>query len=216
MSDLMLQQDSGALKRFLPALGVSVAVTFGLFYVMQELIDFGDDLRLEEANTFKLADFVQDIEEQQVQERSREIEKPPEVEAPPPELDLPDVEIADPNALDLSIGPANTNLNASLNTANLGEFTDGDYLPLVRVQPQYPRRAQQRGVEGYVIVELTVNEDGTVPPESILIIEEEPKGYFARAAKKAAEKFKYKPKVVNGTPQKVTGVTYKFSFNLAQ
>ncbi len=216
MSDILLQQNASPVKRFIPALALSVGVTFGLFWVMQELVDFGDELNLNEANSFKLVDFVQDIEEQEIRQVERTVEKPPEVETPPPEIDLPDVEIADPNALDLSIGPASTGVQAGITTANLGEFTDGDYLPLVRVQPQYPRRAQQRGIEGYVIVELTVNEDGTVPPDSIIVIEEDPKGYFGRAAKKAAEKFKYKPKVVNGTPQKVTGVTYKFTFELAE
>lgn len=216
MSDMLLQQSSGSVKRLLGALGVSAGVTFGLFWVMQELVDFGDELNLQEPNKFRLVDLVQDIEDQKVQEVERTVERPPEVEAPPPEMDLPDIEIADPNAVSLAIGPVSTSADIGIAGANLGDFSDGDYLPLVRVQPQYPRRAQQRGVEGYIIVSLTVNEDGTVPPESIQIIEEDPKGYFGRAAAKAAAKFKYKPKVVNGTPQKVTGVTYKFTFELAQ
>lgn len=84
------------------------------------------------------------------------------------------------------------------------------------VSPAYPRRAIKDNVEGYVVVELTVNESGAVDKDSIKIIESSPKGYFEEAAKTAAIKFRYRPKVVNGRSQKVTGVKYRFSFNLAQ
>ena len=36
------------------------------------------------------------------------------------------------------------------------ESGDGEYLPIVKVAPVYPRRALQRGIEGFVIVEFTV------------------------------------------------------------
>lgn len=202
------------LKRVIPALAVSASVTFGLFYLMQALVAY-DEVKLEEEKTFRFVDNVQDIQETPPQAKTREIEKPPEVE------DMPEVEIEDidqdigPSDTGLSLGPARTSANVELGQIDLGAAQDGDYLPLVRVQPQYPRRAQQRGIEGYIIVSLTVNEDGTVSPDSIQIIEEDPKGYFGRAAVKAAAKFKYKPKIVNGKGQKVSGVTYKFSFNLA-
>ena len=39
---------------------------------------------------------------------------------------------------------------------------DGEYLPIVKVQPIYPRRALQRGIQGYVIVEFTVTKNGSV------------------------------------------------------
>lgn len=90
-----------------------------------------------------------------------------------------------------------------------------DYLPIVRVQPQYPRKAVEEKVSGYVLIELTVNPDGTVPMDSILVLESEPKGYFEEAATSAASKFKYKPIVINGKPQKVLGVKYRFSFEIA-
>ena len=31
-----------------------------------------------------------------------------------------------------------------------------EYLPIVKVNPQYPRRAQTRGIEGYVLLEYIV------------------------------------------------------------
>jgi protein TonB len=190
-------------------------VTFGLFFLMQGLVAFNDEVRIDEGQKLRFIDVVEDIEEQPPQRMERKVEKPPEVEAPPPEIDTPQVEMDAPNKMNLAIGRAGTGGGVDLGSIDLGPSQDGDYLPLVRVQPQYPRRAQERGIEGYVIVELTVNEDGTVPPDSILILEAEPKGYFERAATKAASKFKYKPKVVNGKPQKVTGVKYRFSFDLA-
>lgn len=203
------------IARFVTALIAASGVTFGLFFIMQSLVDFGQEVKLEETQRLRFIDVVEDIEEQPPQRMERKVEKPPEVEAPPPEMDTPVVDVQGPNKMNLSIGRANSGAGVDLGSIDLGPSQDGDYLPLVRVQPQYPRRAQERGIEGYVIVELTVNEDGTVPPDSVIIIEAEPKGYFERAATKAATKFKYKPKVVNGKPQKVVGVKYRFSFDLA-
>ncbi len=202
--------------RFATALAASSGVTFGLFLVMNFLVAGDGEVNLDDNQRARFVDVVQDIDEQPPQRMEREVEKPPEVEAPPPEIDTPQLDIKGPDKLNLSIGRANTGAGVDLGSIDLGPSSDGDYLPLVRVQPQYPRRAQERGIEGYAIVELTVAEDGTVPPESILVIEAEPKGYFERAAIKAAQKFKYKPKVVNGKGQKVTGVRYRFSFNLAE
>lgn len=203
------------IARVATAFAASSGVTFGLFLVMNYLVAGDGEVNLDDRERTRFVDVVQDIDEQPPQRMEREVEKPPEVEAPPPEIDTPQLDIKGPDKLNLSISRANAGAGVDLGSIDLGPSSDGDYLPLVRVQPQYPRRAQERGIEGYAIVELTVAEDGSVPPESILVIEAEPKGYFERAAIKAAQKFKYKPKVVNGKGQKVTGVRYRFSFNLA-
>jgi periplasmic protein TonB len=202
------------IARVATSLVVASGVTFGLFLMMNFLVDTGE-VNLDEEDRPRFIDVVQDIDDQPPQRIERVVEKPPEVEAPPPEIDTPQVQIAGPDKLNLSIGRANTGAGVDLGSIDLGPSSDGDYLPLVRVQPQYPRRANERGIEGWVIVELTVAADGTVPAESIIVIQADPKGYFERAATKAAAKFKYKPKVVNGKPQEVTGVRYKFSFDLA-
>ncbi|WP_286830279.1 MULTISPECIES: energy transducer TonB [Kordiimonas] len=203
------------IARLATAFFAASGVTFGLFFLMQALVNFDQDVNIDDSKRLRFVSVVEDIDEQPPQRMERKVEKPPEVEAPPPEMETPQVDLQGPNKMNLAIGRANSGAGVDLGSIDLGPSQDGDYLPLVRVQPQYPRRAQERGIEGYVIVELTVNEDGTVPPESIIIIDADPKGYFERAATKAAEKFKYKPKVVNGQPQKVTGVKYRFSFDLA-
>lgn len=203
------------IARFATALAAASGVTFGLFLVMNFLVAGDGEVNLDETQRARFVDVVQDIDEQPPQRMEREVEKPPEVEAPPPEIDTPQLDVKGPDKLNLSIGRANAGAGVDLGQISLGAATDGDYLPLVRVQPQYPRRAQERGIEGYAIVELTVAEDGTVPPDSIIVIEADPKGYFERAAIKAASKFKYKPKIINGKGQKVTGVRYRFTFGLA-
>jgi protein TonB len=89
---------------------------------------------------------------------------------------------------------------------------DGEYLPIVKVAPIYPRRAQSRGIEGYVIVEFTVAKNGSV--QNPLVVEAKPEGIFERAALDAAGKFKYKPRVMDGEPVPVAGVQNKISFKL--
>ena len=90
---------------------------------------------------------------------------------------------------------------------------DGEYLPIVKVNPQYPRRAQTRGIEGYVIVEYWVTKTGAV--RDPVVIDAKPPGIFNRAAINAALKYKYKPKVINGEPVDVPGVKTRITFEMA-
>ena len=87
--------------------------------------------------------------------------------------------------------------------------TDGEYLPIVKVQPIYPGRALSRGLEGYVIVEFTVTKAGTT--RDVRVVESSSK-MFERNAVQAATKFKYKPRVIDGQPIEVPGVRNKITF----
>ena len=92
---------------------------------------------------------------------------------------------------------------------------DDDYIPLYVPQPQYPRRAQTRGKEGYAVVEITITTTGGV--RDPILVEEYPEGWgFGRAGLKAAMKLKYKPRVTDGVGQEVPNVLYKFSFAMAK
>ena len=78
------------------------------------------------------------------------------------------------------------------------------------MQRIYTRRALTRGIECYVIVMFTVTRQGTTRDH--VIVESKPRGIFDRAALRAATKFKYKPRIVDGQPIEVPGVKNKITF----
>ena len=196
--------------RYLTAILIASGVTFGLFFLMQALV-VTDEVRLSDVENIRILDVVRVDREQKPKREETEVQKPDKPDAPPPDLNIPNAS-TNLSGQALNFGQLSMGADLSASGPALGAPTDGDYLPLVRIQPQYPRRAAERGVEGYVIVELTVTPDGTT--RDIQVVEAEPSGYFERAAKRAAEKFKYKPKVVNGEPIMVNGVRYLFTFEL--
>lgn len=200
------------IARYAVSLLAGTAVTFLLFYLMQALV-VSDRVSLSDVQTIRFVDVVRVDKPQEAKRETPEVQKPVQPEAPPPDLDIP-TSASNNTGQKLNFGQLSLNAGLTATGPALGAPTDGDYLPLVRIQPQYPRRAQERGVEGYVIVELTVTEQGTV--ENVKVIEADPPGYFERSAEQAALKFKYKPKVVNGEPIPVEGVRYMFSFNLEE
>ena len=104
-----------------------------------------------------------------------------------------------------------TGINLNLNASGMSSG-DGEYLPIVKVAPIYPRRAQTRGISGYCIVEYTVTKTGSI--RDPFPVDCQPKGIFERASLKASEKFKYKPRVVDGEPIEVAGVQNKFTYEL--
>jgi len=201
------------ITRIIPSVLLATVVGFGLFMLMAALID--QEVVKPESDKKKIA-YIHMVEKpitDQIEEQKPE--KPPEQDAPPP--DLPEPDFQDPD-LDggLSTGNVDTGLELGFDAGGLN-ISDGEYLPIVKIQPQYPRRAQSRGIEGYAIAEYTVTELGTT--EGCVIIEAKTsKGkdtsVFNRNACKAAAKFKYQPRVVDGTAIKVPGVRNKFTFEL--
>lgn len=197
------------LTRYASSILVASGVTFGLFFIMQLLIATGND-KLVEDDSVRRLDMFQAERDEDVRRDEREVEKPPEPEIPP-EVDIPQREALKPTtSINMQVASVSADINVG---GGLFDGTmDGEYLPIVKPSPIYPRRALERGVSGWVIVEFTVTELGQT--ENPIVIQEEPKGYFGRAAVNAAKKFKYKPKVVNGEPIRVPGVKNKITFNI--
>ena len=198
--------------RYLIAGGSALIVVFGLFWLMQYLISIADR-RLDEDDAGRMLEFVRINPEEVVNRRKPPPKKPPPPDQPPPEPPPPAMDNITPEAqaVQVSAAPVNTNINLDASGFGLAP-SDGEYLPIVKVQPIYPRRAQSRGIEGYVIVEFTVTKSGTT--RDIRIVEAVPPGIFDKASTAAAAKFKYKPRVVDGQPIEVPGVQNKITFEL--
>ncbi|MEO0368806.1 MAG: energy transducer TonB [Pseudomonadota bacterium] len=77
---------------------------------------------------------------------------------------------------------------------------------------QYPSLALRRGIEGYVVVEFSVDPTGSV--FNARITESVPEGIFDKAALKAMAKFKYQPSVIDGQARTSHGQRYLFRFTL--
>jgi protein TonB len=97
---------------------------------------------------------------------------------------------------------------------NLNAPVDGDTLAIVRVLPRYPNRALSRGIEGWVLLEFTIDQLGQAV--DLAVIEADPKGMFDRAALNAIKKWKYRPKMQDGRPTMRPGVRQLISFNIAE
>ena len=71
--------------------------------------------------------------------------------------------------------------------------------------PEFPRAAERRGIEGFVVLEYTVLADGKV--ENPVVVEASPAGIFDSAAIKAVSKWKY-----TAADADTPGVKMKVSF----
>ncbi len=90
--------------------------------------------------------------------------------------------------------------------------SDRGVAPLVRVNPDYPRRALERGIEGWVHVRFTITAAGTV--KDLMVVDAEPKGVFDEAASKAVLRWRYNPRVENGVAVERVGEQTLIRFKL--
>jgi len=196
------------LARYSMSFVTGVVVTFCLLWVMQVLIATGKKALVDEAE-FTLGDFIRVKVDEVVRQDEDDPEPPPEVEEPPPEVPEVAADNLDTSQA-LSMGGPNGQLNFNLAGGRIG-LGDGDFLPIVKVAPIYPRRAQTRGLEGQCLIEFTVTSTGTTKDAFVV---ECTSSLFKKASVNAALKFKYKPRVVDGVAMDVPGVQHIITFKL--
>jgi len=68
-------------------------------------------------------------------------------------------------------------------------FDSRDPRPTHTVDPIYPRKAYKKGIQGYVIVRLVIDEDGSVTKAEVL--KSQPRGTFNRAVSHAVKQWKF-------------------------
>jgi protein TonB len=99
--------------------------------------------------------------------------------------------------------------------ATTGAVGTGDALatPYYKIKPKYPRAALVSGVEGWVAFKIDVNIKGEV--ENVRVVGGEQKSMFQDEARRALEKWKYKPFLdTSGNPIKKTDHQVKIDFKL--
>jgi protein TonB len=189
---------------------LAIPVAGGLFFIMQYLIASADP-QIDDSKQRKLADIHMPEREIETNLNERKPDKVDDPEEPPPDLDTPDVDM-DMDMEVINIAPQAA-VDISINSSGMATG-DGEYLPIVKVAPIYPRRAQTRGITGYCIIEYTVTTSGAI--KDPVAVDCDPSGVFEKASLKASLKFKYKPRVVDGEPIEVAGVQNKFTYELEQ
>ncbi len=193
----------------------AIIVTFGLFFIMQQLISKGSELNNDDKN-FHAIDFIRTDRKTELITKQFKPQKPPEPIEQPETVSLEaqsqapalSTEVFELGAVDI-----NPSFNIDANGLGLGGGS-GALLPVVQVAPRYPPRALNRGIEGYAVVEFTVDTDGSITDARI--IDSEPPGVFDKVSLMAIQKFKYKPRVINGQAVRVPGQRKRFKFHLSK
>lgn len=67
---------------------------------------------------------------------------------------------------------------------------------IVKISPAYPPKALLAQIEGWVTVQMSISERGTV--DSVEILASKPERMFNEATKAAVMKFKFTPKTIDG------------------
>ncbi|WP_456418553.1 energy transducer TonB [Thiolapillus sp.] len=188
------------------AIILAAFVSLALFFAMHFLISQGKG-DLNRTQDYSVVDFVRLKRDSETRVKKRVIpEKPPLPKEPPPP---PELQVAQNDAVAM---PQLQMDMPRLSTSGIsgGPFIggvgrgagmaqgDGDLIPLVKIAPRYPRKAALAGKEGWVKVQFTVTELGTV--KDVQVLDSKPRRLFDRAAKKAILKWKFKPRIVDGKP----------------
>ena len=197
--------------RWAASMAMAVLITFGLFFFMQALIETGEGLD-EPLNVVKIVDSTMPEIELEVIE---EIDKPELIEEITEVVEEVERQVTISDGPDLNIDRSQVQMDTGLELSNASiSATDGDYLPLVAIAPQYPTRAAQRGIQGWCLVSFTVDGLGNVVEETIAVVDAEPANIFDRSSERAAARFKFQPRVVDGKGVEVAGVQYLFRYEL--
>jgi protein TonB len=174
---------------------------------MQALVSSNEFDLGEETASINIS-FLRQLQDTETQTAKKKPNRPEQEQEPdPPEMDIPETPRPEMSSESVSTpdfgGPQFGAFSAS---------TDADVLPIVKVPPQYPRRATQRGIEGWVLVEFTITETGAVI--NPVVIDADPPGIFNRSAMRTIVKWKYKPRIVGGKAVPRSGVQHLITYEL--
>lgn len=196
--------------RFGGSIIIAVFVTASLFFLMQLLIA-GGEYEIEERIGINLTDVTMEEEEQVIGRKQRTRPERDQVRPPPPPqmanvnvnqtTNLSGIQMEWDRGVETDIG---------FGGVNAGSLDRGSY-PKFRVQPGWPRRAQERGISGCVEFGFTITKTGGT--SGIYVIDSS-SSMFERHGTRAIEQFKYEPLVINGEPREDPGQSIRLVWQL--
>ncbi len=180
-------------------------ISLALFWLMQMMIS-NNQQGFKKTDNIQMTEFVRLKRDTKLQIKDRKIPDelpPPEKRPPPPQMQMEQVSMVQSNVPQIDM----PNLDIPLQTDRFsGSLMDGlqvgtggistNVIPLVRIPPRYPMRAARRKIEGWVKVEFTITEDGTVADP--VVVDAQPLNIFDRAALTAIKRWKFKAKIIDG------------------
>ncbi len=197
----------------------AVVITFFLFIGMHYLVNMSNHGKPEDDEGTSI-DFSPVKLDEEINQKQRRIPKkppPPKDPPPPPKMNVQQNQqvvnqMPTPTvpALDLGVGGDGPFIGAMGVGVDMGK--DGGIIPIVTIQPNYPRKAAIAKIEGWVEMEFTITEGGTVINPKV--IKSKPVRIFDREAIRAILKYKFKPKIVDGVA-KTQVATQRIDFKLA-
>ncbi len=196
----------------------SLPITLFLFAIMANLVQNGADLG-KSSDSENFIDFLRTTNVRTAETKKRSLpEKPPEPKVQPKMPKMAVKSASKPSSPKMAMNtPALANPLAFGSGPYLGGgvgagSSDSGVMPLVRIEPQYPRKAAMQGAEGWVQLKFDITETGAVT--NVDIIKSNPKRLFDSAAKKALYKWKYRPKMVDGKPEKQENLMVQLDFKI--
>lgn len=187
--------------RYLISVILAAVVTIAAFYMMHKLISgaTGDREDLEDPPGIRFGPVDIEPEIERRQRRKPEPPPPPDTPPPPPDMQISEVQQVRQQLPRLELPNLNLGVGAGppvLGNIGIDRTAEGDIVPLVRINPQYPRDALMNQIEGFVTIEFTITETGTVRDPQV--IESRPPRVFDREALRAILRWKFKPRVIDG------------------
>lgn len=208
----------GNIMRTILSVVLAVIITAGLLFFMSLLIKDPQTKEEEPPPTVELSDIT--IPEEKPKP-TPEVVKPPQPPAiePAPNSDGEPIDSSDidtPTEEWVAIEtPDVIGLPGDLGDVPAVDFSqESEAMPMYRTQPNYPIVAQQRGLEGWVLLTYDVDTSGTL--SNISVVDSEPRRIFDKEAVRALRKWKFKPAMTNGQPIASVGQTVKIEFNMDQ
>jgi protein TonB len=208
-----------ARARFPVALALAFLLVSGLFGFLKALTNVRS--AADAALTQPKIEFVRLRREVEIEEKKRA--KPERVKAEQAPV-TPTLAVAQKEGFDpgLDVEALAAGLGAEFGSAGGGGgdgtgaafsagLTDRDALPLVRIEPQYPQQARQRGLEGWVQVQFTISTAGSVKDA---VVVKSSNSLFERNALQAVSKWKYQPQLKGGKPAEAPGQMVVLRFRM--